>query len=141
MTFAILPRFEFAAVGRYGSKDPCVCECFLPCPRLKSPVAELGAMLRGDPFLDGSARLMAVFKVGREKFCRLLVLELEGEEEYSGRGGRGAGTCCGPAGVGRDLLRVRGSSSSSELDSTRRKAGRELVGCATMGEKLPGARC
>jgi hypothetical protein len=44
---------------------------------------------------------------------------------------------------GRGLLIVRGvsSSSSSEEDSTLRRAGRDVVDCAaiTIGEKLPGA--
>jgi hypothetical protein len=73
---------------------------------------------------------------------------------YRGRGGGGVGAFCHGTTLpdaaaammaveGRGLLIVRGvsSSSSSEEDSTLRRAGRDVVDCAaiTIGEKLPGA--
>lgn len=79
---------------------------------------------------------------------RLLVLELACDWAYRGRGGGGVGAFCrgitlptADVGEGRGLLIVRGVSSSSEEDSTLRRAGREVVDCAavTIGEKLPGA--
>lgn len=74
--FAILLRFELAAVGRVGSKEPCVCECFLVCPLAgKSVLAE---MVNGDTSLNRllPSSLRTGVIVGREKFCRLEVLEL-----------------------------------------------------------------
>lgn len=101
----------------------------------------------GDALLSGrSERARTV--VGREKFWRLLVLELAGAWAYRGRGGGGVGAFCRGTTLpiaevveveGRGLLIVRGVSSSSEEDSTRRRAGREVVDCTIMGEKLPGA--
>lgn len=72
----MLLRFELAAVGRYGSKDPWVCDCFLVCPLTgKSIFVE---MVKGDTSLSGvllgSVRTGVI--VGREKFWRLEVLEL-----------------------------------------------------------------
>jgi len=67
---------------------------------------------------------------------------------YRGRGGGGVGAFCRGTKLtaadvveGRGLSIVRGVSSSSEEDSTLRRAGREVVDCAavTIGEKLPGA--
>ena len=82
--------------------------------------------------------------VGREKFCRLLVLELACERAYKGRGGGGVGAFCRATSCVfvRGFAIVRGVlSSSEEEDSTLRSAGRVVEDCvfATMGEKLPGA--
>jgi len=50
-------------------------------------------------------------------------------------------TFCGAEGAaGRGLLMVSGAESSEEEESTLLRAGRDVVDCATMGEKLPGAR-
>jgi hypothetical protein len=151
---AMLLKLDVATVGRCGSNEPCVCECFLLCPRWKS--LELcfsgEGRVTGDALLNGrSERVWTV--VGREKLVRLLELELACGWAYRGRGGGGGvGAFCReiprPAAAvveGRGLLMVRGvwllSSSSSEEDSTLRRPGRELVDCAvvTIGEKLPGA--
>jgi hypothetical protein len=74
------------------------------------------------------------------------VLELACDWAYRGRGGGGVGAFCRGITLptadvveGRGLLIVRGVSSSEEEDSTLRRAGREVVDCATIGEKLPGA--
>ena len=109
----------------------------------------------GDALLSGRSE-RAWTAVGREKFWRLLVLELACDWAYRGRGGGGVGAFCRGMALpiadadadvveGRGLLIVRGvpsSSSSSDEDSTLRRAGREVVDdCAavTIGEKLPGA--
>jgi len=63
------------------------------------------------------------------------VLELCADAAYRGRGGWGAFCTAGDLCLGI----VKGLESSDEEDSTRRSAGREDVGCDTMGEKLPGA--
>lgn len=76
------------------------------------------------------------------------MLELACDWAYRGRGGGGVGAFCRGIALpiadmveveGRGLLIVRGVSSSSEEDSTLRRAGRDVVDCATIGEKLPGA--
>jgi hypothetical protein len=82
------------------------------------------------------------------------VLELACDRAYRGRGGGGGvGAFCRgmalPIADAADVVEGRGlvieigvSPSSSEEDSTLRRAGREVVDdCAavTIGEKLPGA--
>jgi len=96
--------------------------------------------VNGDALLNGRSE-RAYTVVGREKFCRLLVLELACERAYRGRGGGGIGAFCRRTGgvEGRSLLIVRGVESSEEEDSTLRNCGRDVVDCATIGEKLPGA--
>lgn len=74
--FAMLLRFEEAAVGRYGSNEPCVCECFLPCPLGESVLCPLAGesvfvlMVNGDTSLFSEAliSLRTGVMVGREKF-------------------------------------------------------------------------
>ena len=67
----MLLRLEDAAVGRYGSKEPCVCECFLACPLTGESIFVL--IVNGDTSLSveelSSARTGVA--VGREKFWRL----------------------------------------------------------------------
>jgi hypothetical protein len=112
----------------------------------------------GDALLKGRSE-RAWIVVGREKFWRLLVEELACDWAYRGRGGGGGvGAFCRGTALpiaaamtkveGRGLLMVRGVSSSSEEDSTLRRAGRDddavdADACAaaalTIGEKLPGA--
>lgn len=138
LRFAMLLRFDEAAVGRYGSKEPCVCECFLACPLTGESIFVL--MVSGDTSLSaeelGSVRTGVI--VGREKFWRLEELLFAFAFAKRERGGGGRGAFC-TTGV-RCLGTVKGRDSSDEEDSTRRNNGRwEVVLCDTTGEKLPGA--
>jgi hypothetical protein len=101
----------------------------------------------GDSLLSGRSERAWTF-VGREKFWRLLELELACGWAYRGLGGGGVGAFCRGIALpiadvveveGLGLLIDRDVSSSSEEDSTLRRPGRDVVDCATIGEKLPGA--
>ncbi len=92
-----------------------------------------GVTVNGDALLNGRSERTVV---GREKFCRLLALELAWERVYRGRGGGGVGAFCRATG---GLLIVRGVESSEDDDSTLRNCGLGVVDCTTIGEKLPGA--
>jgi hypothetical protein len=73
---------EYDDEGRYGSKEPWVCEFFLPWPRALSGVrvAELGLSAEGRSVRNGVG-------VGLEKLGRLVVLEFaRAGDTYSARG-------------------------------------------------------
>jgi hypothetical protein len=118
----MLLRLEDAAVGRYGSNEPWVCECFLACPLTGKSVFVL--MVNGDTSLKSEelCSLRTGVMVGREKFWRLEVLLFAFAFAKRGRGGGGRGAFC-TTGV-RCLGTAKGRDSSDEEDSTRRTWGR-----------------
>lgn len=89
----IWERFEVDVEGSVGSNRPAFCECFRMCPLTKEvldgealPPGVDGGKVNGDGALRGAsigewaaatdlAATAAVDSVGREKFCRLPVLE------------------------------------------------------------------
>lgn len=128
---AWLERFEVDIEGRDGSKTPADPECFRECPPGLLELRLRGEALRCDSWswlpatdLAAAAAEERGEGVGREKFCRLVALELEWAVEKPGAGGCGenCGSCCC---VGlRTLDRCRDMESSLEEDSTRRTRGR-----------------
>lgn len=133
-------------MGRYGSKDPCVFECFLPCPRWGVPWTELSGdfaeAVNGEPALCVCVCGRSVRSgvgVGREKFCRLEVLVFAwADAAYKGRGGAGAFCSAGA----RCLATVKGPASSSGEEAILWTGRRGIVDvdAGIAGEKLPGAR-
>jgi hypothetical protein len=103
------------AVGKVGSKKPCEFECFRIWPLLNStPNAFVGAVT-GDAVRSGES-LVAYVVVGREKFCKLVVLEF-GCEVVMAPGDRCACT------FWARLVVDRGDSESLYEESTRRTPG------------------
>lgn len=98
MPAPIWGRFEVVIEGRVASKTPADCECFRECSLLPPPgLAEYG--VRGEGFRDdgswfAATDLAAAVErdgVGREKFCRLVVLELGCDVKLT----IGVPPCCG----------------------------------------------